>query len=216
MDWRFCLLKMSLLDASFVSKMVESGAAEGGFKDYWERFAAHLEQLDRSPLTIKNYRSDLKAFVEWLNKPGQALPNLTKVGSKEMRQYQEFLLTQQKLSPSSVNRRLGALKNFYTWLQQTEGLTNDRLPRMPDPVRRVSVARVDPLSQVEQQNLLDAVQQGQNQRDYAMLNMLLSTGVRAGGNYVSYAGQIYKLVLDKVSCLCGRGKAGEIGGLGCL
>lgn len=180
MDWRFCLLKLLLLDASFVSKMVKSGAAEGAFENYWERFAAHLEQLERSPLTIKNYRSDLKAFVKWLDQPGQALPSLTKVSSKEMKQYQEFLLTQQKLNPGSVNRRLGALKNFYTWLQQTEGLTHDRLLHMPNPVKRVSVARVAPLSQVERQNLLDAVQQSQNLRDYVMLNILLSTGVRVG------------------------------------
>ena len=30
-----------------------------------DRFAGFLEQAERSPLTIKNYRSDLDAFATW-------------------------------------------------------------------------------------------------------------------------------------------------------
>jgi site-specific recombinase XerD len=160
--------------------MVEFGASEGAFQEYWERFAAHLERLERRPLTIKNYRSDLKAFAQWLNMSELPLPSLTKVRSQELRQYQTFLVTQQKLKPGSVNRRLGALKNFYNWLQQTEGLTNDRRLSMPAPVKRVSVERVAPLSLAEQQSLLEAVQQDSNQRDLAIIQLLLSTGLRVG------------------------------------
>jgi site-specific recombinase XerD len=150
------------------------------FKDHWERFAAHLEQLERSPLTIKNYRSDLKAFWQWFKASGHAQPDLAEVSSQEMMRYQEFLLTQQKLRPSSVNRRMRTLKNFYTWLQQTGGLTRERLPHIPDPVVGVSVKRADPLSQVDQRSLLEAVQQGQNPRDRAIIKLLVHTGIRVG------------------------------------
>ena len=163
-----------------VSKMVEFGASEGAFQEYWERFAAHLERLERRPLTIKNYRSDLKAFAQWLNTSELPLPSLTKVTSQELRQYQTFLVTQQKLNPSSVNRRLGTLKNFYDWLQQTEGLTNERRLSMPAPVKRISVERVAPLSLTEQQSLLEAVLQDSNQRDRALMMLLMYTGLRAG------------------------------------
>ena len=160
--------------------MIESGAAEGEFKDYWERFAAHLEQLDRSPLTVKNYRSDLKSFEQWLNASEHALLSLTKVSSKELKQYQKFLLMQQKLNPRSMNRRMGTLKSFYTWLQQTERPTESRFPIMPAPVKAVSVKRPVPLTQVEQRSLLEAVQQDQNPRDRAIIKLLLYTGMRVG------------------------------------
>ena len=160
--------------------MVESDASEGDSKDYWDRFTAYLEQLDRSPLTVKNYLSDLRAFEQWLKTVGHEIPNLVKVGSDEIRRYQQFLLTQQKLKPNSVNRRIGTLKQFYAWLQQTEVLTNDRRLHMPDPVKGDLVERASPLGQVEQQNLLEVVQRGQNQRDIAMIKLLLYTGIRAG------------------------------------
>ena len=160
--------------------MTESGAAKGEFKEYWERFAAHLKQLERSPLTIKNYHSDLKAFKQWLNTSEPALPGLTRVSSKELRQYQEFLLTQQKLNPRSVNRRMGTLKSFYTWLHQTERSTKFRFPNMTIPVKAVSVERPNSLTQAEQQSLLEAVQRDQNPRNLAIVKLLLYTGIRVG------------------------------------
>jgi len=160
--------------------MLESGAVEGEFEDYWERFAAHLKQLERSPLTIKNYHSDLKAFKQWLNTSEPALPGLTRVSSKELRQYQEFLLTQQKLNPRSVNRRMGTLKSFYTWLHQTERSTKFRFPNMTIPVKAVSVERPNSLTQAEQQSLLEAVQRDQNPRNLAIVKLLLYTGIRVG------------------------------------
>ncbi|MBD2038808.1 tyrosine-type recombinase/integrase [Leptolyngbya sp. FACHB-321] len=163
-----------------VSKMVEPGAAEGDWKDYCERFAAHLQQLGRSPLTVKNYLSDLKSFSQWLRLSEYERLGLTQVTSKELEQYQAFLLTQQKLKPNSVNRRLGALKTFYTWLHQTEARGSERLPRVPVRVRGVPVARAAPLSQEEQLRLLEAVEQSQNYRDCAIVKVLLSTGIRVG------------------------------------
>jgi len=160
--------------------MTESGAVEGKFEDYWERFAAHLKQLERSPLTVKNYHSDLKAFKQWLNTSEPALPGLTQVSLKDLKRYQEFLLTQQKLNPRSVNRRMGTLKSFYTWLQQTERSTKFRFPEIPDPVKAVSIKRPNSLTQAEQQSLLEAVQRDQNPRDLAIVKLLLYTGIRVG------------------------------------
>lgn len=182
MDWVLCLLEMQhdALMPHSVSKMVEPGAAEGDWKDYWERFAAHLQQLERSPLTVKNYLSDLKSFGKWLKMSGYERPGLTRVTSEELKQYQAFLLTQQKLKPNSVNRRLGALKNFYTWLRQTEALASEQLLQTPATVKSGSAERAAPLSREEQLRLLTAVTQSQNYRDRAIITMLLSTGIRVG------------------------------------
>ena len=160
--------------------MAESGAAEGDFKDYCERFAAYLEKLGRSPLTIKNYRSDLRAFEQWLKTSEQAQLHFIKVSSIEMRQYQEFLLKLQKLSHSSVNRRMGALKNFYTWLKKTEALADEPCLHMPAPLREVPVEKVAFLSQAEQLRLLKAAQQDQDHRNSAIIRLLFYTGVRVG------------------------------------
>ena len=163
-----------------VRKMVELGAAEGDLQDYWDRFTAHLEYLGRSPLTIKNYLSDLKAFGQWLKACGHGLSNLTTVNLQELEQYQEFLLKQQKLKPNSVNRRLGTLKTFYIWLHQAEARINEPLPRMPVPVEPISSERAASLSWDEQLRLLAAVEQSQNYRDRAIIQLLLATGLRVG------------------------------------
>jgi len=161
-----------------VRKMVEIGAAEGNLQDYWDRFTAHLEYLGRSPLTIKNYLSDLKAFGQWLKASGRGLSDLTTLDWQEIEQYQEFLLEQQKLKPISVNRRLGTLKTFYIWLHQADARTRKPLPRMTVPVKPISHERVAPLSQDEQLRLLAAVEQPQNYRDRAIIQLLLATGIR--------------------------------------
>ena len=156
-----------------VRKMVEIGAAEGNLQDYWDRFTAHLEYLGRSPLTIKNYLSDLKAS-------GHGISDLTTVDWQEIEQYQEFLLKQQKLKPNSINRRLGTLKTFYIWLHQADARANEPLPRMTVPVERISPERVAPLSRDEQLRLLAAVEQSQNYRDLAIIQLLMATGLRVG------------------------------------
>jgi len=163
-----------------VRKMVELGAAEGDLQDYWDRFTAHLKYLGRSPLTIKNYLSDLKAFGQWLKESGRGFSDLTTVDWQEIEQYQEFLLEQQKLKPNSVNRRLGTLKTFYIWLHQADERTSEPLPRMTVPAEPISPERVAPLSQDEQLRLLAAVEQSQNYRDRAIIQLLLATGLRVG------------------------------------
>jgi site-specific recombinase XerC len=102
--------------------MVEPGFFRGKFQDCCDRFVAYLEQLGRSQLTLKNYRSDLKAFGQWLETAEAGALNPTMLGHKEMRQYQEFLLTDQKLQPNSVKRRLARSETSISGYSKQEWL----------------------------------------------------------------------------------------------
>jgi len=52
-----------------------------------DRFAAFLEQAERSPLTIKNYLSDLRAFTIWYEETNGDPFELAKIMPTDPRDY---------------------------------------------------------------------------------------------------------------------------------
>ena len=55
-----------------------------------ERFVAFLEQAERSPLTIKNYLGDLRAFVAWFEETNGDPFDPTKITPTDLREYNGF------------------------------------------------------------------------------------------------------------------------------
>jgi len=93
------------------------------------RFARFLTQFEHSPLTIKNYRSDLDAFAVWFQSANGEPMEPAKITPTDLRQFKGWLVEQRRLTPSSVNRKLATLKSFLTWATQA-GLTSG----LPVPV----------------------------------------------------------------------------------
>jgi site-specific recombinase XerD len=91
---------------------------QGSFKNY-------LYSEKASPLTIKNYLLDLKQFSTWLTtaagennhyslKDRNLLSHITPLLLEE---YKQRLLTDAKVSPSTINRKLSSLRRYITWAQ---------------------------------------------------------------------------------------------------
>lgn len=100
------------------------------------------------------------------------------VDPREITDYRGFLL-QRGSSPATVNRRLVSLRRYFVWAKK-RGLLNESPFDMLERVRVNEQKDVAPrwLSRKEQLALLRIVRQGENQRDLAIIQMMLGAGLR--------------------------------------
>jgi integrase/recombinase XerC len=144
--------------------------------DFLDRFTRHLEDAERSPLTIQSYLGDLRAFAAWFDETNGDALLPARVTPTDLREFKQHLLLRGR-KPSSINRKLATLRTFLRWAADA-GLTSG-LPavKMPKTERQV---RPGPrwLDRREKNALLRAVERGGSTRDTAAVQLLLSTGLR--------------------------------------
>lgn len=137
-------------------------------------FLAHLrDERDLSPRTLRAYEADLRDFLAWL--PG----DVEAPGRLEMRRYL-VELQDRGLAPTSIQRRLSALRGYFGYLRERGAIADDpaRLVKGPKTPKRIprhlSVAEVEAL--LGQEFATDFF----GRRDRAILEVLYSTGCRVG------------------------------------
>ena len=142
-----------------------------------EAFAAHLSQAERSPLTIVNYRCDLRAFAAWFAETNGETFEPSKITPTDLREYKQAMIVRLGLRPASVNRKLATLKSFLKWAADS-GLVADAIAHKVPRFERE--ARPGPrwLDRREQSALLRALERGESDRDLAIVKLLLNTGLR--------------------------------------
>lgn len=91
--------------------------------DQYAQVLLHLEDL--SPVTVRNYLSDLRQFIAWCEcswRDGQEdcsfLPQA--VAPALLMRYRDCLQTTLNLKPSTVNRTLMSLKRYFAWTRKTQ------------------------------------------------------------------------------------------------
>lgn len=82
-------------------------------------FIEYLQTQDRAETTIAGYARDLAHFVAWFEQTTGRTPEPTSVTPLDIREYRQFLQRDQKMKPSSVNRRLAALRAYFSWAYDT-------------------------------------------------------------------------------------------------
>jgi integrase/recombinase XerC len=140
-------------------------------------FATFLENSERSPLTIKNYLSDLSAFSAWFGETNGNVLSPEKITPTDLREYKTWLVNRKQLKPASVNRKLATLKSFITWANElglAPQITAGKVPKLEREVKRGPRW----LDRREQNALLRAVERGGSTRDLAIAQVLICTGVR--------------------------------------
>jgi integrase/recombinase XerC len=147
-------------------------------KDVFADYQEYLEQTGKSANTVKAYLHDVGAFASWFEQTtgDEFAPGI--VDPREITDYRGHLL-QRGSSPATVNRRLVSLRRYFLWAKK-QVMINDSPFEMLERVRVKEQKDVAPrwLSRKEQLALLRAVRQGENQRDLAIIQMLLSAGLR--------------------------------------
>jgi integrase/recombinase XerC len=100
------------------------------------------------------------------------------VDPRDIREYKGYLV-RKGLKPSTINRRLIALRRFFRWAKQ-EGLVGDNPFEILEQVLLKEQRDTAPrwLDRKEQLALLRAVRKRESKRDLAVIQALLGTGLR--------------------------------------
>lgn len=148
--------------------------------DAWEiePFARSLGSA--APATVKAYRSDLGAFVQWASRAATQGP--AAVDRLVLRRYLAYLGTR-RYARRTIARRASALRRYFAWQVRTERLEVDPSAGLSVPAGHGRLPRV--LRQDELDSLLDAPparvdgdHPAVRQRDDAVLELLYGSGLR--------------------------------------
>src|SRR5215213_5968466 len=83
------------------------------------RFLQDLERQETSPKTRDAYRLDLLHFAGWFVQTLGESFTLEAVTPTDVREYRGHLMNVEHRQPSTVNRRLAALRRFFQWAKAT-------------------------------------------------------------------------------------------------
>lgn len=152
-----------------------------GWSDALAQFEAHLKQSGLARDTVVAYLRDLRSFSLWLAvRAGQEVPpGIFSAG--EVEAYVQYLSGTLGRSPASINRCLQSLRKFGRF-----GLMSGLFGS--DPVQGVRLlerpvhSAPQILTELEVERLVKAAEARRSRtpaRDYAILQLLLQTGIRA-------------------------------------
>ncbi|TEB04681.1 Tyrosine recombinase XerC [Pelotomaculum schinkii] len=125
--------------------------------------------------TVEAYRKDLTYFFKWYEEVNDQLQDPEQITSIDLREYQNFLQNEKELKPATINRRMAALEKYLKWVKQAGYIS--RLPNFPKTIREQKVPPKS-LGRTEQNRLLREAEKRCNTRDFALLRLLMSCGLR--------------------------------------
>ena len=141
-------------------------------------FRTSLELADLAPATVAGYLKDVRQFLSWHAHEGE-FPALSEF---ELIAYRHHLIGERRLRPATVNRRLEALRRLCRWAY-AEGRLRADIGGTVKPVRTERNRQPIGLTGAEVHGLLRAAGtsgHGHARRDYALVQLLVQTGLRVG------------------------------------
>lgn len=148
-----------------------------------DQYRQVLQQLeDLSPVTTRNYLSDLRQFIAWCEdswREGQEERHFTPqaVAPSLLIRYRDHLQTTLNLKPSTVNRTLMSLKRYFAWTRKNHLVQSDPASPIKFVPKEASLPRH--LDDDEEDALVAAVNATGTLRDQTIITLLLHTGLRA-------------------------------------
>ncbi len=133
-------------------------------------FISYMLAKGKSPQTAKTYRHSLELFNDWLAEYGGNISELTRVDVQLFIQY----LESKGNSASTINNRFAAISKFAKFINHPHTIEDIRLPE----VRQVRNIAPKSLERSERNTLLRELERKGNERDLAIVNTLLRTGIR--------------------------------------
>jgi integrase/recombinase XerD len=133
--------------------------------------AAFLDSLDVKPISRQTYRRTLKQFFTWINEKNYDLSQLTRT---QIIEYKESLLSSGRAS-LTAGSYINSVRQFYTWTEANKLYPNiARDVKLPKRKKQYLKQALLP----EQVRQLLKHYEDKALRDYAIINLLLRTGLR--------------------------------------
>ena len=125
--------------------------------------------------TVKAYETDIKGFINWINKNNKQ--SLLNIKESSVNLYISYLFSL-KLKSSSVNRKISSLKSFYLFLLKKKLIRYSPFSEVISPKQEKYLPAS--MSESEVEKLLNSPDPSKDieQRDKAMIEMLYATGMR--------------------------------------
>lgn len=142
------------------------------------RWKHALQEQDRSVGTIKKYTQALSHFLTWYEQEEHGPLRLEHLTPIALIGYRNFLQHEQHKSISTINLRISALRAWCAWLVDQRYLSLDPAARVK-LVSGESGSKREGLSSTQMNALLRQAQLSREPaRNYAIVQMLLQTGIR--------------------------------------
>jgi integrase/recombinase XerD len=124
----------------------------------------------KSVTTVKTYMYCLEQFEKWLDGTGT---NLEEFSWSDVQQYIDFLAVKKK-SASTINKIWNAIKKYCKFVHKEECIEGISVVKAPDYKKKAPQA----LSRNECNHLIRGIDLTGNKRNFAILMVLLNTGIR--------------------------------------
>lgn len=168
---------------------------------YIEEFKDWLLDDGRSQGTIRSYQATLHDLITWYRETVDEEFDPKEISSRDLQDYRSYLETIRKQQPTTVNKKVAALKTYWTFLVETDRVQTD--PTRKVKMKSISTLQLAPrwLSRREQSRLLDVLEMEKKKettshkwkrlRDLAITQLMLQAGLRIS--------EVAALNLDDVS-----------------
>ncbi|TMU84241.1 recombinase XerC [Bacillus sp. BHET2] len=133
-----------------------------------DQFLTWLEHEGKSSNTISTYHQELNKFEKWLQDHHHELVDITQ---KDVQDYIEFLEGNGK-SPTTTDKVLGVIRTFAKYLKKPDITFDIKI------IHGNKKDEIETLSKQECEIVLSEVRESENERNIAIVYMLLHTGIR--------------------------------------
>lgn len=148
-------------------------------QDLIQCFLDYLKsEKNDSPLTVVSYENDLRHFEEFFVSLGEDITWLEMTDSV-VREWIVYLLDQENMAPSSVNRKLSALRTFYHYLKRMGKIEVNPMLKVVGPKKHKVLPAF--IQEKDMDRLLELMQEDESLsgvRDRLIVLMFYLTGMR--------------------------------------
>jgi site-specific recombinase XerD len=165
------------------------------------KFEESLVRTGLAATTVVNYMADLRSFARWLAHRPSPNGGLLGVQTEDIQSYQENMGGEGRTS-STINRRVHAIRKFYEFVLVEEWMVTNPardVSCLSRPERSAPRALTNSETQAFLETIRTTARSSLIKRDYAMVVLLLGTGVRVS--------ELVELQLDDVEFI---GEAGYL------
>lgn len=144
-----------------------------------DSFLKYLEaERNYSSATIESYARDLSIFQEFLEEQNPDA-SWTAVEAEDVREWVIYLMDEQKMAATSVNRRLSAMRSFYKYLRRVGRVSINPMEKVVAPKKKRPLPYY--VRESEMDRLLELTAEDRSFkgiRDRLVLMMFYETGIR--------------------------------------